>query len=218
MTVQLLLASGNAHKAAELRRLVASAGLDLDVLSLRDVPVYPEPIEDGDTFEDNARLKAWAGRRATGLPTLADDSGLEVDVLGGMPGVRSARWAGPGATDQENLDLVLRQLADVAPARRTARFVCAVALVAPDGEVVALRRTVEGTLLAEPRGTNGFGYDPIFLPEGLTQTTAEMSAAEKDSISHRGRALRALLPELTALVEAAREADLDRADGIGGAP
>jgi XTP/dITP diphosphohydrolase len=214
MTPTLLLASGNAHKVTELRRLVEGAGLSLTVLSLSDIPPYPDPIEDGATFEDNARIKAEAGYAATGLPTLADDSGLEVDVLGRMPGVRSARWAGVGASDQANLDLVLRQIADVEPARRQARFVCAVALVASGRGLAVLRRTVEGRLIEAPRGSNGFGYDPIFLPDGYDQTTAELSPAEKDAISHRGRALRALLPELTSLTEALIQRDLDRQDGL----
>ena len=205
MSASLLLASGNTHKLTELRRLVASADLDLTVLSLADVASYPEPVEDGVTFEDNAVIKARAAALATGLPALADDSGLEVDVLNRMPGVRSARWAGVGATDQENLDLVLRQLADVADERRRGRFVCAVALVIPEGSAgrvdAVLRRTVEGAIVRQPRGGNGFGYDPIFLPDGFEQTTAEMSAAEKDAISHRGRALRAILPRLAELAE-----------------
>jgi XTP/dITP diphosphohydrolase len=192
MTRQLLLASGNAAKLAELRRL--TAGLDLPVLGLADVTAYPEPPEDGLTFEDNALAKAQAGAVATGLPTLADDSGIEVDVLNKMPGVRSARWAGVGATDQANLDLLIRQLADVPDHRRRCRFVCVVALVTPGAEPVVLRRTVEGTALRAPRGTNGFGYDPIFLPLGSDRTTAEMAPAEKDAISHRGKALRAILP------------------------
>ncbi|MDR1387401.1 MAG: RdgB/HAM1 family non-canonical purine NTP pyrophosphatase [Propionibacteriaceae bacterium] len=196
MSARLLLASGNAHKLSELRRLVAGAGLDLTVSGLSDLACWSDPVEDGATFEDNALIKAEAGHRATGGAVLADDSGLEVDVLGRMPGVRSARWAGPGASDQDNLDLVLRQLADVEPARRGARFVCAVALVQPTRPPVVLRRAVEGVVLTSPRGENGFGYDPIFLPDGFDLTTAEMSAAQKDAISHRGQALRALLPDL----------------------
>jgi XTP/dITP diphosphohydrolase len=212
VTGRLFLASGNSHKLAELRRLTAAAGLDLAVLSPGDLPAYPEPAEDGAAFEDNALLKAKAGCVATGLATLADDSGLEVDVLNQMPGVRSARWAGVGASDLDNLELLLRQLADVEPARRQARFVCAVALAVPDGQTVVLRRTLEGRLAEAPRGDNGFGYDPIFLPEGGRLTTAELSAAAKDAISHRGRALRALLPTLTTLAEVAADDDLDRAD------
>ena len=199
MTASLLLASGNAAKLVELRRLVAAAELDLTILGLGDVPPYPEPVEDGATFEDNALIKARAAVAATGWPALADDSGIEVDVFNRMPGVRSARWAGVGATDQENLDLLVRQLADVADDRRRGRFVCAVALVVDGEEPVVLRRTVEGVLASAPRGTNGFGYDPIFIPDGFDRTTAEMPPAEKDAISHRGQALRAILPALAKL-------------------
>jgi len=199
MTASLLLASGNAAKLEELRRLVAAAELDLTILGLGDVAPYPEPVEDGATFEDNALIKARAAVAATGWPALADDSGIEVDVFNRMPGVRSARWAGVGATDQENLDLLVRQLADVADDRRRGRFVCAVALVVDGEEPVVLRRTVEGVLASAPRGTNGFGYDPIFIPDGFDRTTAEMPPAEKDAISHRGQALRAILPALAKL-------------------
>ena len=199
MTASLLLASGNAAKLEELRRLVAAAELDLTILGLGDVAPYPEPVEDGATFEDNALIKARAAVAATGWPALADDSGIEVDVLNRMPGVRSARWAGVGSTDHENLDLLVRQLADVADDRRRGRFVCAVALVVEGAEPVVLRRTVEGVLARAPRGMNGFGYDPIFVPDGFDRTTAEMTAAEKDAISHRGQALRAILPALERL-------------------
>jgi XTP/dITP diphosphohydrolase len=200
---RLLLASANAHKIEELRRLVAAAGLDWAVVGLDDVAPYEEPVEDGATFEDNALIKATAAARATGLPTLADDSGLEVAVLNDMPGVRSARWAGVGATDQENLDLLIRQLADVADERRQCRFVCAVAWVVPGVDPVVLRRTVEGTALGQPRGANGFGYDPIFLPSGFDRTTAELTAQEKDAISHRGQALRAVLPLIASSLDVA---------------
>jgi XTP/dITP diphosphohydrolase len=199
---RLLLASGNPHKLTELRRLVELAGLDLQVLGLRDLTGWSDPVEDGASFEDNALIKAEAGHRASGWATLADDSGLEVDVLGRMPGVRSARWAGPGASDLDNLELLLRQLADVEPARRQARFVCAVALVQADRPPLVLRRAVEGVVLTGPRGENGFGYDPIFLPDDYEITTAEMTAAQKDAISHRGQALRALLPSLAELAAA----------------
>jgi XTP/dITP diphosphohydrolase len=200
---KLLLASGNAHKLAELRRLVAAGGGGLTVLGLDDAPAYAAPAETGATFEDNALIKARAGVAASGWPTLADDSGLEVEVLNRMPGVRSARWAGTAASDADNLELLLRQLADVADDRRRARFVCAVALVRPGAEPVVLRRTVEGRLLTRPRGHNGFGYDPIFLPDGHNRTTAELDPGAKDAISHRGQALRAIWPELARL---AREA------------
>ncbi len=197
--MRVLIASGNAKKVVELRRLVAQARLSLEVVGLGDVVAYPEPIEDGDTFEANALLKARAGALATGLPTLADDSGIEVDVLNRMPGVRSARWAGPGSSDTDNLDLLLRQISDVEPERRRGRFVCAMALVRPDGSEDVLRRTMEGVVIDAPAGANGFGYDPIFVTDGHEVTNAELSPDEKDAISHRGQAVRAVMPLLAAL-------------------
>jgi XTP/dITP diphosphohydrolase len=197
--MRLLIASGNAKKVVELRRLVEAAGLSLEVVGLGDVAAYREPVEDGDTFEANALLKARAGTAATGLPTLADDSGIEVDVLNRMPGVRSARWAGPGASDTDNLELLLRQISDVEPERRRGRFVCAMALVRPDGSEDVLRRTMEGVVVDAPAGANGFGYDPIFVTDGHAVTNAELSPDEKDAISHRGQAVRAVMPLLAAL-------------------
>lgn len=191
--MKIVLATHNAKKLAELRRLVAEQRVGLDVLGLDDVTGYPEPAETERSFEGNALLKARACVAATGLPALADDSGIAVDLLNGMPGVRSARWAGPGASDQQNLDLLIAQLADTDPAERTARFVCAVAYTDPDGTEHVLRDTMEGTLVSQPRGGNGFGYDPIFVTDGNTRTNAELSAAEKDAISHRGKAVRAML-------------------------
>ncbi|MCL1907158.1 MAG: RdgB/HAM1 family non-canonical purine NTP pyrophosphatase [Propionibacteriaceae bacterium] len=193
--MKFFLATGSDHKITELRRILVANGVDGVVLGLGDVDPYPEPVEDGDTFEANALIKAREGFARTGLPTLADDSGIEVDVLNRMPGVRSARWAGSGAGDGENLALLIRQIDDVAPEKRTARFVCAMALVWDGGEQV-VRGVVEGTLAEAPRGQGGFGYDPLFIPEGETRTTAEMSPEEKDAISHRGRALRAMIPHL----------------------
>ncbi len=195
--MKLVLATHNAKKLAELRRLVAEQRLAFEVLGLDDVRSYPEPAETERSFEGNALLKARACVAATGLPALADDSGIAVDLLNGMPGVRSARWAGSGATDQANLDLLIAQLDDTDPADRTARFVCAVAYVAPDGTEHVLRETMEGRLVSVPRGGNGFGYDPIFVAEGHSRTNAELSPAEKDAISHRGKAVRAMLGWLT---------------------
>ncbi len=200
--MRLLIASGNAKKVLELRRLVAKAGLSLEVVGLADVTPYEEPVENGDSFEENALLKARAGAAVTGLATLADDSGIEVDVLNRMPGVRSARWSGPGASDADNLELLLRQISDVEPARRRGRFVCAMALVHPDGSEEVLRRTMEGVLVETPRGTNGFGYDPIFVTDGHDLTNAELSPDEKDAVSHRGQAVRAMLPLLARLEQA----------------
>ena len=199
--MRLLIASGNAKKVVELRRLVEAAGLTLEVVGLGDVEAYDEPPEDGDTFEANALIKARAGAAATGLPTLADDSGIEVDVLNRMPGVRSARWAGPGASDSDNLELLLRQISDVEPERRRGRFVCAMALVRPDGSEDVLRRTMEGVVVDAPTGANGFGYDPISVTDGHEVPNAELSPDEKDAITHRGQAVRAVMPLLAALEE-----------------
>ena len=196
--MRVLLASGSAHKLTELRRILEAHSISAEVVGLSDVDPYPEPIESGSTFEENALIKAREGFTRTGLVTLADDSGIEVDVLNRMPGVRSARWAGTHAKDGDNLELLIRQIDDVDQDRRTARFVCAMALVWSSGEQV-LRGVVEGTLETVPRGTHGFGYDPIFVPVGETRTTAEMSDEEKDAISHRGRALRQMIPHIEAL-------------------
>ena len=196
--MKLLLATGSEHKIIELERILESESVPVEVVGLADVDPYPEPVENGSTFEQNALIKAHAGFQVTGLPTLADDSGIEVDVLNKMPGVRSARWAGGHSHDKDNLDLLIRQIADVEPERRTARFVAAMALVWAGGETV-LRGVVEGTLATQPRGEHGFGYDPIFVPLGETRTTAEMNDEEKDAISHRGRALRAMIPHIEAL-------------------
>ena len=199
--MNLLIASGNVKKVVELRRLVAAAGLSLEVVGLSDVTSYEEPAENGDTFEANALIKARAGAATTDLPTLADDSGIEVDVLNKMPGVRSARWAGPGSSDTENLELLLRQISDVELPRRRGRFVCAMALVRPDGTEEVLRRTMEGVVIDAPHGSNGFGYDPIFITDGHDVTNAELTPEEKDAISHRGQAVRAMLPLLARLEE-----------------
>lgn len=195
----LVLATHNAKKLRELRRIAESAGLGVRIVGLGDVASYPEPAETERTFEGNALIKARAAASATGLPALADDSGIEVDVLNLMPGVRSARWAGPGASDAENLDLLLRQVDDVPDAERTARFVCAMALVLPDGTEHVLRATMEGRLGREKRGENGFGYDPAFVAEGHEQTNGELTPDAKDAFSHRGKAVRAMLAHLGGL-------------------
>ncbi len=207
---RVVLATNNRKKLAELRRLVVDAAPDVQVLGLVDVPAYPEPVETERTFEGNALLKARACVAASGLPALADDSGLAVDVLNQMPGVRSARWAGPGASDEENNSLLLRQMEDVPAAERTARFVCAMALVLPDGTEHVRLGEMRGQLSVRPAGDNGFGYDPLFVAEGNTVTNGELEPAAKDAISHRGRAVRAILPvliaELRRLEPAARSA------------
>jgi XTP/dITP diphosphohydrolase len=201
--VRIVLASRNAGKLAELRRIL---GPEYDLVGLPESA--PDVAETGATFEDNALLKARAAVSETGLVSVADDSGLTVDELNGMPGVLSARWsglpAGDPTRDDANLRLVLAQLNETPPERRGAAFVCAAAVAfpegdGPDGREFVLRGAVRGRLLTSPRGSGGFGYDPIFVPDGETRTTAEMSPAEKDAISHRGRAFRALsakLPEL----------------------
>ena len=193
-----MLATNNAKKLAELRRIVSAEAPDIDVLGLADVAHYPEPAETERSFEGNALLKARACVAATGLPALADDSGLAVDVLNEMPGVRSARWAGPGSSDEENNALLLRQLADVPAAERTARFVCAMALVLPDGTEHVRKGQMQGRLAVRPTGHHGFGYDPLFVAEGKTVTNGELEPSAKDAISHRGRAVRAILPVLVA--------------------
>jgi XTP/dITP diphosphohydrolase len=194
----VVLATRNAKKLAELRRIVAAESRDVQVLGLADVATYPEPAETERTFEGNALLKARACVAATGFPALADDSGLAVDVLNQMPGVRSARWAGPGANDEDNNILLLRQLTDVPAADRTARFVCAMALVLPDGTEHVRIGEMRGRIAVSPAGHNGFGYDPLFVADGYAVTNGELEPSAKDAISHRGRALRAILPVLLA--------------------
>lgn len=196
----VVVATHNAKKAVELHRVLAAAGVDADVRGLDAFPAYPEPAETERTFEGNALLKARAAVAHTGILAVADDSGLEVDLLNGMPGVRSARWSGPDATDAGNLDLLIRQLADTEDADRTARFVCAMALVTPDGAEHLVCGVMEGRLVLEPRGGNGFGYDPIFIADGNTVTNAELTPEQKDAISHRGQAVRAIVPVLQGLL------------------
>jgi len=193
---RVVLATRNAQKLTELRRIVAAEAPDVQVLGLVDVTAYPEPAETERTFEGNALLKARACVSATGLAALADDSGLAVDALNQMPGVRSARWAGSGASDQENNALLLRQMADVPAAERTARFVCAMALVLPDGTEHVRVGEMRGRIGVSPAGDNGFGYDPLFVADGYAMTNGELEPSAKDAISHRGRAVRAMLPVL----------------------
>jgi XTP/dITP diphosphohydrolase len=190
----VLLASHNAGKLAEMRRILADA--DLDLVGLDDVDGYDEPAETEPTFEGNAVLKARAAVESTGLPVLADDSGLCVDALNGMPGVRSARWAGPAKDDRANNELLLAQLSDLPDDRRGAEFRCAVALCRPDGSLEVTVGVMRGRILHEMRGTRGFGYDVLFAADGEQASSAELDADAKDAISHRGRALRAMLPHL----------------------
>jgi len=195
--VRAVLASRNAHKVEEVRRILAP--YDIELVSVAEFPDVPDVAETGATFADNALLKAHAIASATGLPAIADDSGLSVEALNGMPGVLSARWSGRHGDDAANLQLVLDQIADVPDDRRGAAFVCAAAAVTPAGDELVVEGRVEGVAIRAPRGSNGFGYDPIFVPVGEQRTTAEMSAAEKDAISHRGKAFRALAPRLVDL-------------------
>jgi XTP/dITP diphosphohydrolase len=192
--VTLVLASRNRNKVAELAHILADAGLQEQVLDLDDIHV-PDTRETGVTFIENALLKARAVVAQSGLPAIADDSGLAVDVLGGAPGVFSARWCGRHGDDAANLQLLLDQLADVSPEHRGARFVCAAVVVWPDGREAVEIGELRGVLTFAPRGDNGFGYDPIFEVETADgpRTTAELSAAVKHAISHRGRAFRALV-------------------------
>ncbi|GAA1853896.1 RdgB/HAM1 family non-canonical purine NTP pyrophosphatase [Myceligenerans crystallogenes] len=200
-TARLVIATHNRKKLVELHAILAAAGVDLpdgELVTSGDIGA-PEPVEDGITFEENALIKARAVCRSTGLPAVADDSGLAVDVLGGAPGIFSARWSGRHGDDQANLDLLLAQLADVRPEHRSAAFVCAAALVTPDGTEEVRRGEMRGTLTAAPRGTHGFGYDPILVPQDQPAsssplTSAELDPAVKNSISHRGKAFRSLAP------------------------
>ncbi|GIJ52133.1 non-canonical purine NTP pyrophosphatase [Virgisporangium aliadipatigenens] len=191
--MRYLLASRNAKKLAELRRLAEGR---FEVVGLDDLPPYEEAPETGLTFADNALLKAREGVRFTGIPTIADDSGIAVDALNGMPGVFSARWSGRHGDDEANNRLLLAQVGDVPDEHLGAAFVCAVALVRPDGSEEVVHGEMRGRLIRTPRGDGGFGYDPLFVPEGETRTSAELSPAEKDAISHRGKAFRALIQKL----------------------
>ncbi len=198
MSTRLVLATHNAGKVAELRRILD--GLDVELLGADDVDL-PDVEETGETFAENALLKARAGVAACGLPCIADDSGLVVDGLHGAPGVRSARYAGRHGDDEANLRLVLEHMGGRED--RTARFVCVAALVTPDGREWTEEGVLEGTLVEAPRGSGGFGYDPIFVPTGSRITTAEMRPEDKDAISHRGRAFRALRPVVSQLARQA---------------
>jgi XTP/dITP diphosphohydrolase len=196
---RLVLATANPHKLTELSRILAAERLDVDLAGLGEFPGAPDVAETGATFVANALLKARAVAAFTGLPSVADDSGLCCDAMNGMPGVLSARWAGRHGSDAENLRLVLAQLSDVPDDRLGAHFYCVAALVQPSGEETLSAGTLRGRLIRAPRGTNGFGYDPIFVPDGEHRTTAEMTADEKDAISHRGRAFRGLAETIAAL-------------------
>jgi XTP/dITP diphosphohydrolase len=202
---RVLLATRNAKKLDELRRILEPVAPGVVLVGLDDVPPYEEVPESGLTFAENALIKAREGAAHTGMPTVADDSGLAVDALNGMPGVFSARWAGrhgsQAARDRANLDLLLAQIADVPDEHRAASFVCVAALAYPDGRELTVEGTMRGRLVRAPRGDGGFGYDPIFIADGRDVTNAELTAADKDEISHRGRAFRALAPKIASIMK-----------------
>jgi XTP/dITP diphosphohydrolase len=198
VTTRLVLATRNAKKLRELEEILTAAGLDVAPEPLPDSA--PDVVENGLTFAQNAVKKARSAAEATGLPAVADDSGLCVDALNEMPGVLSARWAGSGKDDAANLALVLDQVSDVPDAHLGAHFACAMAVALPGGEDRVVEGRMDGSLVREPRGDGGFGYDPVFVPDGYDLTTAEMPAAAKHAISHRGRALQALVPVLRELL------------------
>jgi XTP/dITP diphosphohydrolase len=200
VTDRLILATRNAGKVVELRTILGDAGLGVELVGADAYPEIPDVVETGVTFAENALLKAHALAQATGFPAVADDSGLCVDVLGGAPGIFSARWAGRHGDDKANLDLLLAQLGDIAPPHRAAHFACAAALALPDGTERVVMGRLRGTLRFEPAGTNGFGYDPILQPDGYDVTCAELSPEAKNAISHRGEAFRGLVPVVRELV------------------
>jgi len=196
---RLVLATRNRHKVEELSAILAAADLHVELVGLDAFPDLGDVVEDGLTFEANALKKARAATSATGLPAVADDSGLCVDVLNGMPGVFSARWAGRHGDDVANLELLLAQLSDVPDEQRGAHFACAAALAGPDGSEHVVLDRIDGVLIRGPRGEGGFGYDPVFVPSGSGRTTAELTPAEKNAISHRALAFRALAPAIARL-------------------
>ncbi|MEY3430678.1 MAG: hypothetical protein RJB30_610 [Actinomycetota bacterium] len=194
MTI-LVVASRNAGKIAEIRRLLDDVGLEIELKSVAEFDL-PDVEETGDSFEANALLKARTIAVATGYPAIADDSGLAVDALDGAPGIFSARWSGSHGNDRANIAKLLDDLRDVPVGNRNGRFIAAISLVLPNGEEITARGELPGTIRFEAIGENGFGYDPIFQPEGETRTLAQMAPAEKDAISHRARALRDLAPKI----------------------
>ena len=195
---QVVIATNNAHKLEEIGRIMAPCGWELHTLG--EYGDFPEPVEDADSFEGNARIKAQAALVATGLSAIADDSGLQVDALDGRPGVWSSRYAGADASDADNNAKLLSELAGVPQGERTARFASTIVFIDVDGSELVARGTCEGRIADAPRGGNGFGYDPLFVPDALDgRTMAEASPVEKDAISHRGAALADLLRQVRAL-------------------
>jgi XTP/dITP diphosphohydrolase len=189
---RIAIASRNAHKLRELGRICADWPVGWLTVENHDPAVFPDVEETGQTYLDNALLKAHAVAAALGTPAIADDSGIEVDALGGKPGPRSARYAGDGATDEQNLDALMQSLRGIPSGGRTARYRCVAAIAWPDGRALHTDGTCEGALIAKRHGERGFGYDPIFVPEGWEETMAQLTDAQKDRISHRGRAFRAM--------------------------
>ncbi|RUM92407.1 MAG: non-canonical purine NTP pyrophosphatase [Thermodesulfatator sp.] len=192
--MRIVLATRNRGKVSELQALLSDLGLE--IISMDQAGDLPEIIEDGLTFQDNATKKAMEVARATGLMAIADDSGLEVDALGGRPGVFSARYAGENASDEENYLKLLQEMEGIDSDQRTARFRCVMVACTPEGECVVSHGTCEGSITTEPRGSQGFGYDPVFVPAGDRRTMAELTRQEKNRISHRGKALEALKKKL----------------------
>lgn len=196
MSQKIVIASRNEHKIEEMRRILEQAGFDWELVGTAEFPDLSDIEETGSTFAANAMLKARGVSEFTGLPAVGDDSGLCVDALNGMPGILSARWSGSHGNDRANLDLLLAQISQVPADRRNASFICAAAYVHPDGTEFVVEAAMNGTLIDSVRGENGFGYDPIFIPQGHQVTSAQMSSEEKDAISHRGKALAALVASL----------------------
>ena len=199
MTPRLLIGTNNAHKVREMARLLDGAGWD--ALTPRELGIALEVAEDGETFEANALIKARAFAASSGVPTLADDSGIEVDALGGRPGVHSARYGGPGLSDEERTALLLSEMAAVPDGERGCRYVAVLALAWPGGEVETFSGTCEGEVARAPAGGGGFGYDPVFYAPSAARTVAQMDAAEKDAFSHRGKAVRMVRERLIALAK-----------------
>ncbi|MCP2030459.1 XTP/dITP diphosphohydrolase [Okibacterium sp. HSC-33S16] len=203
MTIEVVLATHNQHKVQEFQRILGAAMPEVTVLAYDG----PEPVEDGVSFSENALIKARAAAAHTGRIAMADDSGISVDVLGGAPGIFSARWAGPGHRDRDNLELLLAQLADIAPKHRAATFLCHIALVVPEASGQPGFEHVSvgvwpGALATEASGENGFGYDPIFIPHGYEISAAELPPETKNDISHRARAFADLIPTLKSVARA----------------
>lgn len=196
--MKFLIATNNAHKLEEIRRILAP--YSIEAMSLKEAGITSNPEENGSTFEENARIKAVAAMKASGMPAVADDTGLMVDALNGAPGVYSARYAGENATDRDRVNKLLYEMRDVPEGKRTARFVCVVCCAFPDGKIISVRGECEGSIAFEPQGTGGFGYDPIFIEKSTGRSFASLAGEEKNRLSHRGKALEAFVRELDKLL------------------